>query len=135
MDTQTNATSLVSQAQSLQPSGRSPFPSSFGTSPWIFGHLVSCSQQCSFLYCRCFFLSSRAMLTLLESHKVTMSQDVRQGPHQPGEICVWGFQSTPPLHPRPYTAGVLCGGWILTVSGSLSSCTVFLSGRAFTFRR
>lgn len=75
------------------------------------------------------------MLTLLESHRVTMSQDVRQGPHQPTESSVWGSQSPPPPHPRPYTAEILPGGWILTVSGSFSSCTIFLSGRAFTFGR
>lgn len=75
------------------------------------------------------------MLTLLESHRVTMSQDIRQGLHQAAESCVWGSQSPPPPHPRPYTAGILHGGWILTVSGSLSPCTIFLSGKAFTFRR
>lgn len=75
------------------------------------------------------------MLTLLESHRVTMShEDIRQGPHQPAESCVWASQSPPPPHPRPYTAGILRGGWILTVSGSLSPHTIFVSGRAFTFR-
>lgn len=66
---------------------------------------------------------------------MTMSQEVRQGPHQPAESCVWGLQGPPPPHPRPYTGGILHGGWILTVSGSLSPCTIFPSGRAFTFGR
>lgn len=80
--TQTNAISLVSQAQS-------PLPTSFDTSTRTFGHLVTCSQQYSLLDCCSGFLWAAGWCwPCWRATEWAWARTDGRVPHQPAGSCV-----------------------------------------------